>query len=357
MSAEILSSTESEHRRELTVGLLGVAVVVVILVAGLAWAKWLPYASKAHDLSASGAWSGSAIFDAAGRVGGTPSLSGAWTFTTTYFTAIWKALVVALLVAAGVDALIPRAWLLRALDRPGRLPQAVTGGLASLPSMMCTCCTAPVAVGLRRRGAPVTATAAYWLGNPVLNPAVLVFLALVLPWQFTATRIVVGLALVIGGAVLLGRLAPATAVPPRLDRDDAVTLAAMPVHYLRSLVRLLLILVPEYVVVVMACGLLSPWLDDFGGLARDLGFAAVVIVAVVATLLVIPTGGEIPVIVAVVAAGAGTGVAGAVLIALPAVSLPSLAMVARSLGWRVTAAAAGLVALAGVAGGVVLSVL
>jgi hypothetical protein len=32
---------------------------------------------------------------------------------------------------------------------------------------------------------------AYWLGNPLLNPAELVFLALVAPWPWTVTRLVV----------------------------------------------------------------------------------------------------------------------------------------------------------------------
>jgi hypothetical protein len=53
-------------------------------------------------------------------------------------------------------------------------------------------------------------------------------------------------------------------------------------------------------------GLLSGWLSDFSGLDARLGIAAVVVCAVVGTLLVIPTGGEIPVILALTAAGAGT---------------------------------------------------
>jgi uncharacterized protein len=75
--------------------------------------------------------------------------------------------------------------------------------------MMCTCCAAPVAVGIRRRGVPVGSALAYWLGNPVLNPAALVFMAFVLPWQFLAVRLVTGLVLVFGVRLLVGRLAGA----------------------------------------------------------------------------------------------------------------------------------------------------
>jgi hypothetical protein len=63
------------------------------------------------------------------------------------------------------------------------------------------------------------------------------------------------------------------------------------------------------------------------------------------------------VLLALAAAGASPVVLGVLLITLPAISLPSMLMVGRALSWRVTAAAAGCVALAGLAGGLLLSVL
>jgi 3-carboxy-cis,cis-muconate cycloisomerase len=63
---------------------------------------------------------------------------------------------------------------------------------------------APVAVTLRRNGASPAAAVAYWLGNPLLNPAVLGFLFFVSPWQWTLTRMVVGIAAVLGVAVSVG---------------------------------------------------------------------------------------------------------------------------------------------------------
>ncbi len=80
-------------------------------------------------------------------------------------------------------------------------------------------------------------------------------------------------------------------------------------------------------------------------------------VAAVVVLLVIPTGGEIPVLLALAAVGASPWVLGLVLIALPAVSLPSLVMVGRALTWRVTAVTAGVVTAAGLAAGAALVVL
>src|SRR3546814_14702927 len=49
--------------------------------------------------------------------------------------------------------------------------------------MMCTCCAPPVVNGLRQCRAASGSTAAYWLGNTILNPATLVFMGFVLGWH------------------------------------------------------------------------------------------------------------------------------------------------------------------------------
>ena len=50
--------------------------------------------------------------------------------------------------------------------------------------MMCTCCAAPVAAGMRKQQVSMGGALAFWMGNPLLNPATLVFMGFVLGWQF-----------------------------------------------------------------------------------------------------------------------------------------------------------------------------
>ncbi len=99
---------------------------------------------------------------------------------------------------------MPGRWVRRALGRDG-LGGVLRGSAAALPTMMCSCCAAPVAVGLRRRGAAVAPALANWLANPALNPVVLAFAVFVLPWQLAATRIAFGVLLVGAIAALAGR--------------------------------------------------------------------------------------------------------------------------------------------------------
>jgi hypothetical protein len=147
--------------------LMTLPLLAVIAVAGLAWAKWWPYTLKLQTVLSDRSWAGTSILSSGGgTAGAAPSLAGGWDFTVAYGKAIWKALVVALLLAAAVETLVPRRRLMAALSGRGAYGGVLAGGLLSLPCMMCTCCTAPLARTLRRNGAPTSSVLAYWLGNP-----------------------------------------------------------------------------------------------------------------------------------------------------------------------------------------------
>jgi uncharacterized protein len=85
--------------------------------------------------------------------------------------------------------------------------------------------------------------------------------------------------------------------------------------------------------------------------------ASVILAATVGTLVVIPTAGEIPILQGLALLGASSGTLGALLITLPAISVPGATMVARSFGWRAIAATTVVVIAAGLLGGTVLNLL
>ena len=197
---------------------------------------------------------------------------------------------------------------------------------------------------------------AYYLGNPLLNPAVLVFLVLVAPWQWAATRVVIGSLVVIGGAATVAwfidrRGGPADLSPTITgsadgddpDSGDPGRLRPAPARFGRALVRMVLVILPEYAAVVMAVGACRGWLLDLApGNGSTLPATALmpllvaVLAAVVGTLLVISTAGKIPILQGLVLAGTSAGAVGALLVTLPAVSAPGIVMVGRWLGWKTT---------------------
>lgn len=345
MTSQLLASRSPDRLRPMVL----TAVALLVAAVGLTWAKWVPYSERAVGIANSGRYPGKSLLTAGA---GESPLARAWDFTWTYTQAIWPALLVALVISACVDVLVPREWMLRVLKRRTSLGGSVAGGLAAMPGMMCTCCAAPLVVTLRRIGVPTSAALAFWLANPVLNPAVLVFLGLLVPWPWLAVRVLGGVILVFGVTAFLGHVVARRAGGPRVElpvaADRAVSQAlgssslkqprpvtALPRRLLRSFSRLALVLVPEYVAVVFLVGLVGPPLSQAIGAS---GALAVLIAAAVGAFLVLPTAGEIPIVLALAAAGASAGVLGALLVALPALSFPSAVMVGRAVGWRVTAA-------------------
>ena len=336
----------------------------LIAVAGVTWAKWYPYAGKLGKLWGTRAWSGSSILST-GKVPAktAPSWHGAWSFTVAYGEDIWVALLAAAVIAAAMEALIPRQRVAALLTRRSTLGGTLVGGLVAIPAMMCTCCSAPLTVTLRRNGVPTASALGFWLGNPVLNPAVLAFLALVAPWQWVVTRIVVGVVLVLAVPFVVTRLTgrpgggAELSPAPSADVSEPFDLRAAPVRFTKAIVRLGLTLVPEYFAVVLLIGAFRGWLMPLGADTLHWGFLAVLVAAVAGVLIVIPTAGEIPVLLGLVAVGVSPAALGALLITLPAISLPSMAMVGRTLTWRVVALTALAVAVFGLLGGGLLSAL
>lgn len=327
-------SAKSYRHSRLTIVLA--LLFLVIAVAGLSYVKWWPYYHKAIKAATEHSI-GSSILTGEKGIAPDPSFQAAWDYALTYFNAVWKAAVLGILLGSLVQVLLPSQWLLKVLGKASFRSTAL-GGLASLPGMMCTCCAAPIAVGLRKRNVSVGAALAFWLGNPMLNPATLIFMTFVLSWKFTLLRIISGLILTFAVSYFAGKLAGSSEVPQPVD--DLVNQtpeheANLLVRWLKSAGMMLLTVVPAYLITVLLLGAARAWMFPALGDGAFNGVLAVIIFTIAGTLFVIPTAAEIPIIATFLSFGFGTGVAGALLVTLPPVSLPSLLMIYKSFPRRV----------------------
>ena len=138
--------------------------------------KWEPYYGKAFTAAETHSIGKSILAQADAN-----PWQAALDYAMIYFLAVWKAAVLGVILGSLIQVLIPRDWLLRTLGQ-SRFRGTLLGTLFSLPGMMCTCCAAPVAAGMRRQQVSMGGALAFWMGNPVLNPATLVFMGFVLGW-------------------------------------------------------------------------------------------------------------------------------------------------------------------------------
>ena len=336
--AIVPTSTVAARRREL----VAFGAFVALAVGLLTWAKWWPYAVRIPKTAVTHAL-GDSIITGTGAAPPGFSLASGLEFARTYFLAIWPALLAGLIIGAAVTVLVPRTWLTRALATETRA-STLRGGLLSLPTMMCSCCAAPVVVCLRQRGASIGAAMAFWVGNPALNPAVLAFSFFVLGWQWTALRAAAGVLLVVSVVAFThARFAGVGGPPPSVQALQRT--GPLAVRFVAALGGLSSRLLPEYLLLVVVLGALRGPLFT-GGIGMRAGVLAVLVFAVAGAVLPIPTAGEIPVVAALLTLGVSAPVAAALLITLPALSLPSLVMVRRVFPAKVLGATtAGVIAL------------
>ncbi|MGG1878409.1 permease [Paenibacillus cisolokensis] len=334
--------------------LLFALLFIVITAAGLLYVKWWPYYGKAIT-SATTHSIGSSILTGAGDTIPAPSWSAAWEYAAAYFKAVWKAAVLGILLGSLVQVLLPSKWLLDMLGKANFKSTAI-GGLASLPGMMCSCCAAPLAVGLRKKKASIGASLAFWIGNPTINPATLIFMTFVLSWEFTLLRLVFGLLLTFGVSYLANRFAPNELVPQQVEAalpEDNEPEQPMYVRWGKAMWSMFISVIPAYVLVVLMLGAFRAWLFPAMDGAGSNSLLAIIGFAIAGMLFVIPTAAEIPIIQSFMDMGMGGGPAAALLMTLPAISLPSLLMLAKHFPGKVLAFTASSVVAIGILAGLV----
>ena len=331
------------------------ALFLLVACVGLYYVKWSPYYLKAFVAADSHNIGNSILNDAQ-----TAPLMAALAYAKVYFLAIWKAAVLAVILGSLLQVLIPRDWLLRLFGQAG-FASTLRGGLFALPGMMCSCCAAPVAASMRRQNVSVGAALAFWIGNPVLNPATLVFMGFVLGWGFTALRLVAGIVLVFGVSMVAQSIARPEVLPEAAVEAvaEARTIDAQPfmLRWARTLWQLFWSTIPIYVLAVLVLGAARVWLFPHvdGAMADSLVW--LVPLAIVGTLFVIPTAAEIPIVQTMMSLGMGTGPAVALLMTLPSISLPSLLMLRKDFDARVLVTVALLTILVGIVFGLIGAVL
>ncbi|HEY2624891.1 MAG TPA: permease, partial [Dyella sp.] len=141
------------------------SVFLLLAVAGLFYVKWYPYYGRAFVAAANHSI-GHSILMGDEASAPAPSWSAALGYALAYGKAIWQAMLLGLLLGSGIQALLPVNWVQRVLGSRG-FGGVLAGGLLAVPGMMCTCCAAPVVVGLRKHQAAPGAAMAFWLGNTV----------------------------------------------------------------------------------------------------------------------------------------------------------------------------------------------
>ena len=269
-----------------------------------------------------------------------------------YFLAIWPALLFGILISGAVRVLNPPRWLGQALGR-GRIRPHLVAGLAGAPLMLCSCCAAPVFSGMYERSSRLGPSLAVMLAAPSLNPAALILTFMLFDHRIALTRLAVAVVAVFLTGILIDRLF--TVKPIDCPTSDEESTRPVLTRFLRSCLQVAVRTVPLILIGVVVSMAIALWLP-VGTFASTNGrIVAIVLVALIAVPLAMPTFFEIPLALILLSAGAPIGAVVAMLIAGPAVNLPSLFTIARSTNWKVAGSVALSIFVLAVAGGLLVS--
>jgi uncharacterized protein len=266
-----------------------------------------------------------------------------------YFGVIWPALLFGILISAAVRVLNPPQWLSKSFG-DNRVRSQLIAGLAGAPLMLCSCCVAPVFSGVYERSSRLGPSLAVLLAAPSLNPAALVLTFMLFDYRIGLVRVAMALLIVFLTGLLIERFVPVAPVdcPPFAGANDESLLKS----FLRSVLQVAVRTLPLIVVGVLVSMAIAFWLPLSSFTSAGGQFLVIMLVALIAIPVALPTFFEIPLALIMLAAGAPAGAAVALMIAGPAVNLPSLFTIARSTNWRVAAWLALSIFVLAVAGGV-----
>lgn len=291
-----------------------------------------------------------------------------------YMALVWHATTLGILIGALFLSAMPPS--LKSLLSGRGFKAHLAGTALAIPHPFCSCCSAPIGAALYRGGTALGPTLAFVVSSPMLNPTSLILAATLLPGDFALLRIAGGLAvgLFLTYAVALAASQWVSVAPPEPRPNRLAELATSAAGRYSQLFRFEDFL--NRSAVDSPAALISTWLALAWRLARVvvpvLFVGAVVTAAIVkvlpspsgdlpgivaaaafGTLLMVPTWTEIPVAAGLIREGL-SGPAAALLLTLPAVSIPCLLIVwgaIRSL--RVVLLLGALVFLVGVLAGAI----
>ena len=267
---------------------------------------------------------------------------------TSYLLNVWHATMLGILISGLTLSILP--LYLKPYWTRGGFTGSLFGAIFALPQPFCSCCSSVMAPSFARRGASTNFLLSFVIGAPMLNVTTIVLALALLPAPFAITRIGAGIFVTVVVTYLVAHIAAdwdhrqvARAGAGRdtgilgaylrpLDRiagsgsETVETPVQLLSVWLKASGRIALVLVPAlWVWSVVAAAIFQALPSAFGN-----NLPSVVLAAVGGTFFMISTWSEIPIALQLVQAGIN-GPAAALLVVLPAISLPCVVLLGGAL--------------------------
>lgn len=237
-----------------------------------------------------------------------------------------------------IQSFFPPERTRKILGRFSGVAANILGALLGTVTPFCSCSSIPLFIGFTNAGLPLGVTFSFLISSPLVDLASIILLASVFNWTIAIAYVVVGIVLAVVGGTIIGRSGMERYVEPFVfsNRMVEVEQAELTTHdrlgFAREQVSGIIRKVWPYVLVGVAIGAaVHNWIPESivtAILGRDKPYS-VLLATIVGVPMYADIFGTLPVAEALVAKGVGLGTALAFMMAVTALSFPSIIMLSK----------------------------
>lgn len=214
----------------------------------------------------------------------------------------------------------------------------ILGALLGTVTPFCSCSSIPLFIGFTSAGLPLGVTFSFLISSPLVDLASVILLASIFSWRVAIAYVVVGLVLAVLGGSLISRLKLERYVEPfvfgsHLAEADLPTLTVRDrLSFARNQVADIVRRVWPYILLGVGIGAaIHGWIPQsfVSAVLGDRNPFAVILATLIGVPMYADIFGTLPIAEALVGKGVGIGTVLAFMMAVTALSLPSLIMLKR----------------------------
>jgi len=215
----------------------------------------------------------------------------------------------------------------------------------------CSCSSIPLFIGFTSAGLPIGVTFSFLISSPLVDLASVILLASIFNWKIAIAYVVVGVVLAVIGGTFISKAQLEQYVEPFVFGNDSleVEIEAMTtrdrINFAVDQVRDIVKRVWPYILIGVGIGaLIHNWIPIINSVLGQDKWYSVPLATLVGIPMYADIFGTLPIAEALVAKGVGIGTALAFMMAVTALSLPSMIMLKNVVKTRLLVIFAGIVA-------------
>ena len=214
----------------------------------------------------------------------------------------------------------------------------LTGALLGTVTPFCSCSSIPLFIGFTSSGLPLAVTFSFLISSPLVDLASMILLASIFNWSIALAYVVLGITLAVIGGSLIGRARMERYVEAFVTQHRALDLPAEQLtladrlRYAREQVTDIIQRVWLYILIGVGIGAaIHNWIpaELISALIGQNNWWSVPLATLVGVPMYADIFGTLPIAEALVARGVGLGTVLAFMMAVTALSLPSLIMLKK----------------------------